>query len=95
MEQAALSAPASGIVGTGNLALAPPPAFLDEPPEPCAGAPAARTLPDIERETIVRAMQRAAGNVSRAARDLGISRDTLRYRLAKHGLDAGAGRDGE
>ncbi|MFO1205349.1 MAG: sigma-54 dependent transcriptional regulator [Burkholderiales bacterium] len=95
MEQAALSAPASAIVAPGNLALAPPPVFPEEQPSPGAGQPVARTLPDVERETIVRAMERAAGNVSRAARDLGVSRDTLRYRLAKHGLDAGAVRDGE
>jgi DNA-binding NtrC family response regulator len=96
MEQAALSAPASGIVGPGNLALAAPPAFSEtQLALGSAGESTARTLPDIERETIVHAMERAGGNVSRAARDLGVSRDTLRYRLAKHGLDAGALRDGE
>jgi DNA-binding protein Fis len=31
-------------------------------------------------------MERASGNQSRAARLLGISRDTLRYRLKKHSI---------
>jgi two-component system, NtrC family, response regulator AtoC len=46
----------------------------------------ARTLPDIEREALVQALERSNGNVSRAARALGISRDTLRYRIEKYGL---------
>jgi transcriptional regulator with PAS, ATPase and Fis domain len=37
----------------------------------------------MERELIERALERSGGNVSRAARELGISRDTLRYRLAR------------
>jgi transcriptional regulator with PAS, ATPase and Fis domain len=94
MEQAALSAPAGGRVGACNLALAPVSVAREgQATEPTAEA--ARTLTDIERATIVRAMERAAGNVSRAARDLGVSRDTLRYRLAKHGLDAGVLREGD
>jgi two-component system, NtrC family, response regulator AtoC len=34
----------------------------------------------------VQALERTSGNVSRAARELGISRDTLRYRIDKYGL---------
>ena len=34
----------------------------------------------------VTGMERASGNQSKAARLLGVSRDTLRYRLKKHGL---------
>ena len=41
-------------------------------------------LATVERDLIAQAMQRAEGNVSRAARLLGLSRDTLRYRLSKH-----------
>lgn len=47
-------------------------------------------LADVERELIERAMTRTNGNVSKAARLLGVSRDALRYRLAKHGLAAGS-----
>jgi DNA-binding NtrC family response regulator len=43
-------------------------------------------LEDVERKLIVEAMDRASGNQSKAARLLGVSRDTLRYRLKKHGL---------
>ncbi|HUK66353.1 MAG TPA: sigma-54 dependent transcriptional regulator [Anaeromyxobacteraceae bacterium] len=43
-------------------------------------------LEDVERKLIHEAMERASGNQSRAARLLGISRDTLRYRLKKHAL---------
>jgi two-component system, NtrC family, response regulator AtoC len=48
----------------------------------------ARTLPELEREALVQALERTGGNVSRAARELGISRDTLRYRIEKYGLSA-------
>ncbi len=44
----------------------------------------------VEQQLIVQAMERASGNKSRAARLLGISRDTLRYRLEKYGLDSEA-----
>jgi two-component system response regulator AtoC len=45
------------------------------------------SLEAVERTLIVRALEKAAGNQSAAARLLGISRDTLRYRLEKFGLD--------
>ena len=50
--------------------------------------PAVRTLPELEREALLRALELSGWNVSRAARELGISRDTLRYRIDKHGLAA-------
>jgi two-component system response regulator AtoC len=43
-------------------------------------------LGDVEKKLIAEAMERANGNQSKAARLLGISRDTLRYRLKKHGM---------
>ncbi|BDG06836.1 sigma-54-dependent transcriptional regulator [Anaeromyxobacter oryzae] len=43
-------------------------------------------LDDVERRLIAEAMERASGNQSKAARLLGVSRDTLRYRLKKHGM---------
>jgi transcriptional regulator with PAS, ATPase and Fis domain len=43
-------------------------------------------LDDVERRLIAEAMERATGNQSTAARLLGVSRDTLRYRLKKHGM---------
>ena len=43
-------------------------------------------LDDVERKLIAEAMERSSGNQSKAARLLGVSRDTLRYRLKKHGM---------
>lgn len=47
-------------------------------------------LDRIEKQLIVQALQRCGGNKSGAARLLGISRDTLRYRLEKYGLEGGS-----
>ena len=48
--------------------------------------PDLRTTIDIKvAKALSRAMEQAGGNVSRAARALGVSRDTLRYRLGKLG----------
>ena len=40
----------------------------------------------LEKDVIRQALELAAGNRSRAARLLGISRDTLLYRIQKHGI---------
>jgi DNA-binding NtrC family response regulator len=45
-------------------------------------------LEEVERELIRRALERFGGNVSRAARYLKISRQTLIYRIKKHRLGA-------
>ncbi len=50
-----------------------------------AGSP--RALEAVEREMLQRALADHGGNVSQAARVLGISRDTLRYRIDKYQLD--------
>jgi transcriptional regulator with PAS, ATPase and Fis domain len=41
-------------------------------------------LPALEAELIRQALGMAAGNKSRAARLLGLTRDTLLYRMEKH-----------
>jgi transcriptional regulator of acetoin/glycerol metabolism len=41
-----------------------------------------------ERSRIVEALTRWRGNKSRAARELGMARNTLRAKLKRHGLDA-------
>ena len=43
-------------------------------------------LEELEKSLIEQAMSRAGGNVSRAARMLGLSRPTLRYRLDKYDI---------
>lgn len=46
----------------------------------------ATTLPAMERDLIERTLKEVGGNVSKAARQLGISRDQLRYRIEKNTL---------
>jgi two-component system, NtrC family, response regulator AtoC len=45
------------------------------------------TLPELERQALLQALERNGWNVTRAARALGISRDTLRYRIEKFQLE--------
>lgn len=47
-------------------------------------------LEAVERDLIRQALEMAGGNKSQAARLLGLSRDTLRYRLEKHGMEGPA-----
>jgi len=55
------------------------------PPEPVLDDNA--TLQETELNMIRQALQRTGGNVSRAARELGITRMALRYRMKKYGLE--------
>jgi DNA-binding NtrC family response regulator len=52
------------------------------PPPPPTGMP----LDQWERTLIEQALKDEQGNQTRAAQRLGITRDTLRYRLKKHGI---------
>jgi len=54
--------------------------FLGELPE------GGISLPEVEREIIVRALARHGGNRTRAAEYLGIARHVLLYRLEKYGI---------
>ena len=78
IEQAVLLAPQLAI--TGEL--------LRLAPAPVAGTATAgtKTLEDVEREMLQNALDRTLWNVSRAAQMLGVSRDTLRYRMVKFGM---------
>jgi Nif-specific regulatory protein len=51
------------------------------------GKPLQARLQEQERNEIVAAIERNAGNIAGAARVLGINRSTLYYRLRKHGLE--------
>jgi DNA-binding NtrC family response regulator len=66
-------------VGVAELALAPGPADGPAPLEQL-------TLDEVERELIRRALRRHDGNVSEAAKALGLSRSALYRRLERHGL---------
>lgn len=55
-----------------------------------SGFPLPRTgveMEELERDLLRQALDRTGGNKSEAARLLGLSRDTLRYRVEKHGLE--------
>ncbi len=90
------------LLNTGNVITAQQLTFShlgsvvpSEPERAASGAvakrlPAELTLPEMERHALVNALQLNEGNVTRAARELGISRDTLRYRIEKFGLEAQA-----
>lgn len=56
----------------------------------CAADVAASTLNlgEMERRLLTEALQRTHGNVTRAAELLGLTRDALRYRMDKYGIDA-------
>ena len=79
-----------GELGPDHLSLTGP----DEMALPIAnGAPVVPGLPpdgmDLaqwERAMLEQALQQSGGNQTRAAQRLGISRDTLRYRLKKYGI---------
>lgn len=45
--------------------------------------PTGISLDEVEKDLILKALRMAEGNQTRAAKLLGISRDTLRYRLQK------------
>ncbi len=55
-------------------------------PDAAALPPPGVDLPQWEKSVIERALREAGGNQTKAAQRLGISRDTLRYRLKKFGL---------
>jgi transcriptional regulator with AAA-type ATPase domain len=63
---------------------------VDDAPAPSGSLDAA--LDTVERRRLMAALDGTFWNVTRAARHLGISRDTLRYRIAKHGLRPGGPR---
>jgi transcriptional regulator with PAS, ATPase and Fis domain len=62
-------------VGTEHDTAATPPAL------------AVTSLEEQERALLIRALEEAAGNQSKAARMLRIGRDALRYKLKKHNLE--------
>ena len=67
-----------------DLALSPPAGAPARRPGDASAAPA--SLEELEREAIRQALSRHDGNVSLAARALGLSRSALYRRLQRHGL---------
>jgi two-component system response regulator HydG len=70
-------------------AMLPIDATVGLPAEPPAGEPGAGEDLDLERlelRALARALELSGGNQSLAARRLGVSRDTVRYRMQKYGV---------
>jgi DNA-binding NtrC family response regulator len=82
LEQAALLTIGERIRAS-DLSLREPPALLGQ--DDASGTGGA-TLSSQEHDLIVQALRRVGGNVTLAAQALGITRDTLRYRMDKHQL---------
>jgi DNA-binding NtrC family response regulator len=70
----------TGPPGVGHVAIAPSGDVRIDFPD------TGLSLEAVERALLVRALEKASGNQSAAARLLGVSRDTLRYRMDKFGL---------
>lgn len=71
-----------------STTLGPPVATPDTMPHSIpAAAVVGSTLEQVERDLLVQALEKTAWNVSRAAKLLGVSRDTLRYRIDKYRLN--------
>ena len=75
------AAPAAAAAAPAPAAAAP-----SAGPEPSALSPNGMDLERWERTMIEQALRECEGNQTRAAQRLGISRDTLRYRLKKYGI---------
>jgi DNA-binding NtrC family response regulator/tetratricopeptide (TPR) repeat protein len=74
------------VITAPMLALSAPPAVATEADQPRPSDLSAVELRRQEREELVDSLIKARGNIARAAAGLGIPRNTLRYRMAKHGL---------
>jgi transcriptional regulator with PAS, ATPase and Fis domain len=79
---------------TAFLTFGPGPIPLDALPDWIREAarrprPRIASLEETERSAVLRALDEAGGNRSRAARALGVSRQTLYTKMAKHGIGAG------
>lgn len=63
------------------------PAEIPTPAKTSVEVPSSMDMDDLETWAIRRAMKHTSGNVSQAARVLGISRDTLHTKLKKKNID--------
>jgi len=70
------------VLQLGDFPLAPP----DEAIAAGTHIDAGTTLAELEKAAIVESLQRHAGNVSRAAKELGITRTSLYRRMERYGL---------
>ena len=76
-----------GVLLSGGGELTPESLSLVAPTEPEPALDADLTLSDAELMLIKNALEKCNGNVSKAARELGITRMALRYRIKKYNLE--------
>jgi tetratricopeptide (TPR) repeat protein len=89
MERAALYTDAPAVAAeTLELRSAPSRQPVSQPP---GGAALEDAMRDVERAHLLDALEASGGNITRAAARLGLPRNTLRYRLDRHGLAIEAG----
>ncbi len=74
------------ILGDGNVLQ--PEDFLLSAPEPASSSPAfeSMNLQEVEKQAIRQALRKHNGNISHAARELGLTRAALYRRLEKYGM---------
>jgi DNA-binding NtrC family response regulator len=84
IEQAVLMA-AGPVIQAGDLGIFQAELRLTREDPPSASG---SSLDQVERNALAKALEACHWNVSQAARVLGVTRDTLRYRMEKHGLAA-------
>ena len=89
IERVALLSEAA-VVSAEMLALSATPSVVSPGPAVTESTvPLEEAMGGVEREHLVRALEGAAWNISKTATQLGISRNTLRYRIEKYGLRPG------
>jgi two-component system response regulator PilR (NtrC family) len=90
------SGPAIGLgdlpTPVSGMAASPAPLLANLPPEGCA---LDEVLGEVERRLLLEALARTGGVRKSAAKLLGITFRSLRYRLSKHGLDDAGGDEDE
>src|SRR4030095_13703326 len=94
MERAALLTDSSAVTAEElglTPAPAPPGSSAPEMSSPHPGAALEDAMRDVERARLLDALEASGGNITRAAERLGLPRNTLRYRLDRHGLALEAG----
>jgi two-component system response regulator PilR (NtrC family) len=93
----AVALSSSAVIGSSDLPDERPNRQAPEVPAqfPTEGVDLERLVSDYEREWVTRALEQAGGVRKRAAQLLGISFRSLRYRLAKLGIDRDAANDDE
>jgi two-component system response regulator PilR (NtrC family) len=76
-----------GTIRAADIELRGSPSQLEETVPPHHPGTLPKALEDIERQSIVRALEEARYNKTAAARALGISFRALRYRIKKLGIE--------